>query len=64
MNSDLHSGFSGNKPASHLLGWTKARFREVMTTAEALHDFHWAAPWDASQSPQSAEHQPVRQILL
>jgi len=61
MDSDLHSGFPG---ASHLLGWTKARFREVMTAAEALHDFHWAAPWDASQSPQSVEQKPVRQILL
>jgi hypothetical protein len=62
MNSDLHSGFPGTKPASHLLGWTKARLGDVMTVAKVLHDFHWAAPWD--ESPSSATEQPVRQIFF
>ncbi len=63
MNSNLHPGFPGNayKPASYLLGWTRARFGDVMTVANVLHDFHWAAPWD--RSPSSRTEKPVRKIV-
>ena len=33
-----------------LLGWMKARFGDVMVTAEVLHDVQWVAPWDNAQS--------------
>jgi hypothetical protein len=53
MRSDFHCGCpdATHKPASFaLLGWMKARFRDVMIVAEVLHEVRWAAPWDDSQS--------------
>jgi hypothetical protein len=55
MSSDLHSGFPDAtcKPVlrPHLLGWVKARFRDIMTVADVLHDLRWTAPWDEAPSP-------------
>jgi hypothetical protein len=60
MSTDLHAS---SPRATHkrtsstvsLLGWMKARFGDVMVTAEVLHDVQWAAPWDDAQS---APHHP------
>jgi hypothetical protein len=53
MSSDLHSSVPRltHKQASFVirpLGWLMARVRDLMVTAEVLHDIQWAAPWDPS----------------
>jgi len=53
MHSDFHTGHpdTSHKPASFApLGWLKARFQDVMTVADVLHDAQWSAPWDEPQS--------------
>jgi hypothetical protein len=63
MKNDRNSGFQAApvKPSSfdiQLLGWVKARLRDVMIAAEVLHDVQFAAPWLDCQPPHSPSQQP------
>ena len=58
MRSNLHPGQPGptHKPASfigNVLEWVKARQRDLMVTADALHEIQWDAPWDDFRSHTS-----------
>jgi|GEM_PF-6513738 len=64
MNSDLHPGYPSTtyKPASFIsnpLGWAKARFRDLMVTADVLHEIQWAAPWDEPESSTARSRRRV-----
>ena len=69
MESDLNTGFqvAPYKPASfntHLLGWVKARLRDIVIAAEVLHDVQFAAPWLDQEPPHPPSRQSIRQTCF
>jgi hypothetical protein len=66
---DINTGFrvAPYKRASfniHLLGWVKARLRDIVIAAEVLHDVQFAAPWLDHESPHPPSRQCIRQTCF
>lgn len=67
MNSDLCSDCQAAPygPASlniHLVGWMKARFRDLIIAGDVLHEMQWAAPWRDPQSSCFSKRAPAPQM--